>query len=209
MEIKNPQRHGYIKTSENLDAALSYLLEEQHTILETCQGDFESVLINAEMDDDLVTSIVSISLGMRIVRDTLHSYINLLTHLAGINNTRGWETCVSQLKHHAEKLGLIRGKYRHRIQAVCRIYIYLREGQSKNWMSLKLQHAEITCLRAQLQKSEGSEVAKGYGCSHCKSALHGGGRTAYPWKDKTSAEVKRCAAAFMMQVAEGSKAIIE
>ena len=108
---------GYIKTSDGLGAALSYLLEEQHTTLETCQGSFESVLINAEMDEDLVANVVS----MRISRDTLHSYISLLTHLSGINNTRGWETCVSQLKHHTEKLGLIRGKYRHRIQLVYKI----------------------------------------------------------------------------------------
>ena len=83
------------------------------------------------MDEDLVTNVVSTSLGMRIVRDTFHSYISLLTHLSGINNTRGWKTYVSQLKHHPEKLGLIRGKYRHRIQLVCKIYIDLRDGQSK------------------------------------------------------------------------------
>ena len=170
----------YMKTSEELGAALSYLLEEQHTILETCQGDFESVLLNAGIDEGTASGVVATSLGMRIVRDTLHSYISLLTHLAGINNTRGWEVCGPQLKHHAEKLGLIRGKYRHRIQLVCKVYIYLRDGQSKNWMSLKLQHAEIASLRAQLQGSEGGEIARGYGCSHCKSALHGGGRTACP-----------------------------
>ena len=118
-----------IKNSEDLNAALSYLLEEQHTILETCQGDFESTLINAQVDEDMATNIVSNSVGMRIVRDTLHAYISLLTHLAGVNNTRGWDVCSSQLRHHSEKLGLLRGKYRHRIQLMGKLYIYLRDGQ--------------------------------------------------------------------------------
>ena len=29
----------YIKSMDSLNAAISYLLEEQHNILETCQGD--------------------------------------------------------------------------------------------------------------------------------------------------------------------------
>ena len=40
-----------IKNSEDLNAALSYLLEEQHTILETCHGEIESVLINTHVDE--------------------------------------------------------------------------------------------------------------------------------------------------------------
>ena len=72
-------------------------------------------------------------------------------------------------------------------------------------MSLKLQHAEIASLRAQLQGSEGGgELTRGYGCSHCKSALHGGGRTACPWKNKTPAEAKKGATAFMLRMSEGA-----
>ena len=198
---------GYMKSSEELSAALSYLLEEQHTILETCQGDFESTLINAQVEEEVATNIVTNSLGMRIVRDTLHAYISLLTHLAGVNNTRGWDVCASQLNHHSEKLGLLRGKYRHRIQLMGKLYIYLRDGQSKNWMSLKLQHAEITSLRTQLQGSgETGGIAHGYGCSHCKSGLHGGGRTACPWKNMTSTKAKEAAAAFMLRMSDGSVA---
>jgi hypothetical protein len=196
---------GYIKTSDELGAALSYLLKEQHTILETCQGDFESILINAQINEAMATEIVVNSLAMRIVRDTLHLYVGLLTHLAGINNTRGWSVCLPQLQHHAEKLGLLRGKYRHRVQLMCKVYIYLRDGQSKNWMSLKLQYAELTSLRAQVQgNGETGGIVHGYGCSHCKSGLHGGGRTACPWKDKTSNEAKKCAATFMLRMSDGS-----
>ena len=36
-----------IKNAESLNMALTYLIEEQHSILETYQGDLESVLVNA------------------------------------------------------------------------------------------------------------------------------------------------------------------
>ena len=194
---------GNIKNAEDLNAALTYLLEEQHTILETFQGDLESVLLGANATENIATDVASSSLALRIGRDTLHSFINLMNHLSGVHNTRGWEYCDTQLKYHASKIGLIRGKYRYRIQVVCKIYIYLRDGQAKNWLSLKLQSAEIRTLRAQMtnQTSEGSN--QGYSCSHCKSTLHGGGRTACPWKDKSGSEAKKGAAAFMLRMSTG------
>ena len=86
-----------------------------------------------------------------------------------------------------------------------KLYIYLRDRQSKNWMSLKLQHAELTSLRAQVQgNGETGGIIHGYGCSHCKSGLHGGGRTACPWKDKSSTDAKKGAAAFMLRMSDGS-----
>ena len=39
-----------IKTSVCLTTVLSYLLEEQHTILETYSGNLESILINGHVD---------------------------------------------------------------------------------------------------------------------------------------------------------------
>ena len=96
---------------EDLNNALNYLHEEHHTILETYQGDFESVLVNAHVDEDTATTIASNSLALRIAQDTLHSYMSLINHLAGVNNTRGWEACQTQLQYHVGKLSQIRGKY--------------------------------------------------------------------------------------------------
>ena len=44
----------------------------------------------------------------------------------------------------------------------------------------------------------------GYSCSHCKSGLHGGGRGACPWKDKTPAEAKAGVTAFMLRMSDGA-----
>lgn len=161
------------------------------------------MLIHAHVNEIYTTSIVSNSLAMQICKDTLHSFISLLNHLAGVNNTRGWEACFSQVKHHAEKVSLIHGKYRHCIQMVAKLYIYLWDGQSKNWMSLKMQHAEITSLCQQIvRQGDGGDGSQGYNCLHCKSALYGGGKQSCPWKDKSGTEAKKCINAFIVRMAE-------
>ena len=193
-----------VKSGEDLSAALSNLLEEQHAILETFLGDLESILLGANADESITSQVASTSISYRIGRDTIHSYVNLLTHLAGVHHTRGWEVCSAQLRHHAGKIGLIRNKYRYRIQMVCRVYTYLREGQSSNWMSLKIQNAEISTLRSQITNQVVDGGQQGYNCPHCKSALHGGGRTACPWKDKSSSDAKKGAAAFMLRMSTGN-----
>ena len=193
-----------IKNSEDLNAALSYLLEEQHTILETCQGELESILMNSHVEEDKATHVVTNSLALRIGRDTLLSFISLMNHLSATNNTRGWGICDSHRKYHAEKMGRIRAKYRNRIQMICRMYTYLREGQSSNWMSMKLQNAELITLRTQMTNQGGDGGSQGYSCSHCKSALHGGGRGACPWKEKTPAEAKKAATAVLVSLAAGN-----
>ena len=55
-----------IEVSEDLNTALSYLLEEKHTILETCHGELKSILINTHVDEDISTIVVGNSLAMRI-----------------------------------------------------------------------------------------------------------------------------------------------
>ena len=91
---------------------------------------------------------------------------------------------------------------------VSKLYIYLRDGQAKNWMSLKIHHAEITALRQQMtRQGDGTGGTQGYNCSHCKSALHGGGKASCPWKDKSGTEAKRSANAFMVRMAEGGNTL--
>jgi len=82
---------GVYKNDKRLNTAMSYLLEEHHNILETCQGYYESVLINTHMHEDAASRITAKSLAMRIVRNNFRSYMILLIHCVGINNTRGWE----------------------------------------------------------------------------------------------------------------------
>ena len=93
---------------------------------------------------------------------------------------------------------------------VCKIYIYLREGQSKNWMSLKLHTAQLNSLTRLVSAGDvgaggGGGRTPGYGpCSHCKTTLHGGGKNSCPWKDETPVEAKRKAKNALLQMGTGN-----
>ena len=73
-------------------------------------------------------------------------------------------------------------------------------------MSLKLQETEMSNLRSQMSQPGVEAPAQGYSCSHCKSALHGGGRASCPWINKSASEAKKGANAFMARMADGSVA---
>ena len=100
---------------DDLNRILSYVLEEQHNLLELCWEDSESMPLDIHEDDKVTTTIVENSLVMRITRDILRVYIILLNHLAGLLNTQGWEDCQFHLNHHSGKLRLIRLQYRNLI----------------------------------------------------------------------------------------------
>ena len=92
---------------------------------------------------------------------------------------------------------------------VCQIYIYLREGQSKNWMSLKLHTAQLNSLTKLLNNGD-TEISGGaripsYGpCSHCKTTIHGGGKGGCPWIDETPADAKKKAKKALIQMGNGN-----
>jgi len=48
-KTKHSNSLAYIHSSEELNEALTYILEEQHTFLETCAVNMESILINAHV----------------------------------------------------------------------------------------------------------------------------------------------------------------
>jgi len=63
---KNRNVLASIKMSFDSNTVLSYLLEEQYTMLETRAGNLESILINARVDSKQATQIVASSLAFRI-----------------------------------------------------------------------------------------------------------------------------------------------
>jgi len=94
---------------------------------------------------------------------------------------------------------------------VAQIYIYLRENQSKNLISLKTQQSELKALQVKMEKQQrfgdsaqtpGAGPAGGaaYNCSHCKSILRGLGRMDYLSKDKSVVEARRAASLVLAQL---------
>ena len=92
---------------------------------------------------------------------------------------------------------------------VGKVYIYLREEQSKNWTSLNLQTAQLNQLST-LVGIGNTGLGGGGGpspnapdytpCAHCKAKIHGGGKRDCPWKDVTATEARRRAKLVLMQM---------
>ena len=167
----------------------------------------ESILINSRVDAESATEVVATSLAYRISRDTLNFYFNLLNHVAGVASTVGWIRSKDMITYHGNKLGQIRNKYSSRLQMIGKMYIYLRDGQSKNWTSLKLQSAQIDHLNTLV--AGGTPASGGGGgkvndyapCAWCKTKLHGGGKPNCPWKDIPTAQAKTKAKLALVQIA--------
>ena len=107
-----------IHSSEELNEALTYILEEQHTFLETYAGNMESILINSHVKKKTATFMVNKSVTFRIASDTLARYLSILNHLLGVVNTHGWNACKSQLVLHTKNFTKICHQYCHQIQCV-------------------------------------------------------------------------------------------
>jgi hypothetical protein len=52
----------------------------------------------------------------------------------------------SELDHHVEKMKQIRALKGSLLQGMCQLYIYLRDGASKPWRSLRLLEARIETM---------------------------------------------------------------
>ena len=206
---KNKHRNvlASITNSKDLNEVICFIQEEQHSILENCAGNMASILISSRVDNDSAIEAVATSLAYRISRDTLNFYFNLLNHVAGVSSTVGWARSKDMIIHHGNKLGQIRNKYRSRLQMIGKMYIYLRDGQSKNWTSLKLQSAQIDHLNTLV--AGGTPASGGGGgkvndyapCAWCKTKLHGGGKPNCPWKDIPTAQAKTKAKLALVQIA--------
>ena len=140
----------------------------------------ESILLNARMEYTTATVTMNISLALHITINTINRFLSVLNHFSGVYNTYGWDGCKLQLEICADRLSLIRTKYRHCIQYMYQFYIYLMDNQQKKCISLKMHYMELRIICAKMNKKQkngdGMPGNQKYSGSHCKSTLHRKGR---------------------------------
>jgi hypothetical protein len=126
----------------------------------------------------------------RIVRDTMDWYLSLHQHLMGLATTEApWSYVQIEIDHHVEEMEVIRNTQDSRLQALCSLYAYLRDGQASNWHSTSLQYKRNVEIYARStgdtmsisSDSLGAGSASFVGCSHCGTTLHLGGKDKCPW----------------------------
>jgi hypothetical protein len=93
-----------------------------------------------------------------------------------------WSSVQKEIYHHVFELRRPR-KLAHstRVQALCGVYIYLRDGAAANWYAPELQNQRN---REFYSMASNSGVGTGGSsiCKKCGTALHGGGFNNCPWK---------------------------
>jgi hypothetical protein len=151
----------------------------------------------------------------RITRDALDYYLSLHQHLMGLLSAGApWEYTKMELDHHVEELDLIRSTQDSRLQAICSLYAYLRDGQSKNWHSDELQYKRNMDIFARTNEggtpgaSTGDDLStlgssSGH-CDKCGTNLHSGGKESCPWSSMSASSARKQANKFLRATASGS-----
>jgi hypothetical protein len=135
----------------------------------------------------------------RITRDAMDYYLSLHQHLMGLLIAGApWDYIKMEQDHHVEELDLIRSTQDPRLQALCSLYAYLRDGQNKNWHSDELQYKRNMDIVSRGRK-EGGLPAGGADdlstiessanhCPKCGTSLHAGGKAECPWNGMSDAQ---------------------
>jgi hypothetical protein len=121
----------------------------------------------------------------------LDAYINLLLHLTTISTQLGWDHAKREIDFYCRKWELIRNNSAHRLIAMCRIYITLRDGAEAEWLSPKLEAEKMTTLMQKVAALEGNTRGGGPGvgfCDKCQTILHGSKNC--PWNSLSNGKAR-------------------
>jgi len=149
----------------------------------------------------------------RIVRESIDAWIALHQHLLVLTLTEQmpWAYVQVEIDHHVEELQIIRNTHDSRLQALCGIYAYLRDGKASSWHSTALQYKRNSQVFSQVGRDDVSDVSNDlsafHGCSHCQTTLHPGDKLSCPWKGASKNAARKKGIATLKVLAEGGVTI--
>jgi viroplasmin and RNaseH domain-containing protein len=153
----------------------------------------------------------------RIVASTMEYYVSLHQHLMEMATSQNdsWDFVKVELDHHVDELELIRSTADSRLQAICTLYAYLRDGHQSGWYSSSLQSKRNMELFGKVT-SPGSSVSTNslYSndgdagpscCIKCGTCLHLGGSSNCPWSNLVDAQAKKMGAKALRGLSQGTQ----
>jgi hypothetical protein len=142
----------------------------------------------------------------------MDNYLSLHQHLLGLATSDApWKYTQVEIDHHVEEMEVIRNTCDSRLQCLCALYCYLRDGQANNWHSNSLQYKRNMEVFSKVS-DVGSEVSiedspsSGYNmhvCKKCKTCLHTGGHLNCPWGHLGDEKAKKEAAKALRGLSSG------
>jgi hypothetical protein len=176
----------------------------------------QNILERAGWDDPaLIEAWATNGFTARLVRSSLDSWIALHQHLLVLTLTDNmpWGYVQVEIDHHVEELQIIRTTHDSRLQALCGIYAYLRDGHASSWHSTALQYKRNTQVFAQVGRGDDanlSDLAGDFtGCSHCATSLHQGDKLSCPWKNVSKTMARKKGGNALRLLAEGGSSTPE
>jgi hypothetical protein len=153
----------------------------------------------------------------RVVRDSMEAWIALHQHLLVLSLTdhMPWEYVQVEIDHHVEELEVIRNTHDSRLQALCGIYAYLRDGQAGSWHSTSLQYKRNAQVFSQAATggqdgTDGSmsdmssvRLSPFAGCPHCGTNTHIGDKALCPWKTLSKTQARKKGSLVLRSMADG------
>ena len=147
-------------------------------------------------------------------RKSLEHYISLLEHLLGLGGRYPWDIVQQEIDFYVQKWVLIRNNSQNRVMALCRIYVTLRDGASRDWITPKLEAKKLIKLYQDLHTALGQlggdsgttnsrgQVSVGF-CIHCGTILHGS--TGCPWGSLSAGKAKEKGKAALKALGGGAR----
>ena len=147
-------------------------------------------------------------------RKAFDYYQSLLQHLVAVAGKYSWEMAKLEIDFHVRKWMFIRVNSSSRIIVMCRIYVYLRDGSAREWLSPKLEAEKVIQLHTQVRLLEqggrgGGAVPSGGSalgfCTRCGTILHGA--TECPWSGMNTTKAHKAGRAVLRKLASGGAAL--
>jgi hypothetical protein len=207
---QSPSRNslGSIKSAEMLQPRFTDLAGLREKVMKSFHRRLQNIYSNAGWCDTRAQAWAMAGYHAKIATGTYDAYVSLHLHLVSLAN-RGvpWVILHVMIKHHVKKLGQIRSYSEGRLQALCEIYCYLRNGQAVNWFVAELQAERLlelqvsTPVRSNVSSPDAAATRKV--CPKCLSLVHTGGKAKCPWKDDSDRVAIAAAIKVMTNAAAG------
>lgn len=172
-----------VKNNEDLRTMLQDVFSLKDRTLSTLVAWQKTILSKEPWDSLLCEAWSGGGYHTVLSRKSLEHYLSLLEHLLELSRDYPWDMVQQEIDFYVQKWVLIRNNSQNRIMAICRIYVDLRDGAARHWITPKLEAKKLLKLYQELRVAPGppgsgggsaSPSGSGLGCcTHCGTFLHG------------------------------------
>ena len=187
-----------ITSSDILNSRVEDLEEFCYDIQQRMVDTVSEVLVAFGREEETAVTETENSVYYRIAYDTLQNYISWHKFLQGVVVEHGFAEALLYIRDLSSKLISYRTTYVSKVQCLARTYTYLRDLQDNNWVTQKMHAKQVNRLLSGITKGGGKSNDRSSGvqpCGHCGVAVHFGGASKCPWKDKPKSEAHQLAVA--------------